>query len=285
MYASPELDVAVRRLAGGKISVFSFEGCERYDAMPVEIFFDEDGFPWVRHDGKRLYFRHGMSTDQIVRTYRRLRTEQDPASPHYYGARGFEPRPGDVLLDIGAAEGIWALEGVEHAGHVALFEVDPAWIGALERTFAPWADKVSIVNKFASDGDRDGEITVDTVAAAIHAAHTIATDSDPGDGTDTNPPPALLMKLDVEGAEARVLAGAKGVLEQAGTRAIVCTYHRHDDFLSLSAAMNRHGFDVTASPGWMLFVHDRNLRAPFFRRGVIYCKKNRHTPHTPAPRE
>ncbi len=250
-YADPEKKAALERIAAGEIPVFSFAGCEKYDTLEVEVNIDADGFPWVDHGGRRLWFRRGTDPAHVAETYRRLLKEQDADSPHRYRAAGFEVAEGDVLLDVGSAEGGWALEGVERASRVILFEVDPEWVGALERTFEPWRAKVTIVNRFASDSDDERNVTIDTVA-----------------GDQTAP---LILKMDVEGAEERVLAGAAGVLSRPGTRAVICTYHRHDDHRRLSEAMRARGFRVDTSPGWMLFVHDRDLRPPFFRRGVIYC--------------
>ena len=252
MYADPETGAALERLAAGEISVFSFPGCGRYDTLAVEVHLDPDGFPWVDHGGRRLYFRRGTAAESVARSYRALLKEQDPASPHCYRAGGFEVVDGDVLLDVGSAEGVWALDGVERASRVILFEVDPEWIGALERTFEPWCGKVTIINRFASDTDDDRSVTIDTVVRGV-------------DGP-------LFLKMDVEGSEERVLAGAREALSRPGTRAVICTYHRAGDHERLSEAMRGQGFDVATSGGWMLFVHDRELAPPYFRRGGIYCR-------------
>jgi predicted RNA methylase len=252
-YSDPGLAAAVEHLRSGAISVFSFPGCEKYDALPVEVHTDADGFPWVEHGGRRLYFRRGTEPDAVARNYRRLRMEQDAASPHCYVAEGFGVLEGDALLDIGAAEGIFALDNIDRVSRAVLFEVTPEWTDALRRTFAPWRDKVEIINLFASDTDDECNIRVDTAVRGESAP--------------------LFLKLDVEGAEERVLDGAAEALSRPGTRAVVCTYHRHDDHARLSERMRARGFEVATSSGYMLFVHDRRLRPPFFRRGVIYCKR------------
>ncbi len=67
--------------------------------------------------------------------------------------------------------------------------------------------------------------------------------------------------------------GASETLSRPGTRAVVCTYHRHGDHERLSEAMRALGYNVETSGGWMLFMHDKTIQPPFFRRGVIYCYK------------
>ncbi len=256
-YSDPELRAALEKLKRSTISVFSFPGYEKYDDLALAVHTDGEGFPWVEHGGRRLYFRCGTGADEVVRDYRRLLSEQDPASPHRYRTDSFEVMEGDLLMDIGAAEGIFALDNIEKASRVIIFEVDEAWVAALKRTFGPWRDKVEIINRYASDTDCDGNLTVDTALQ------------------DYGPDAPLLLKLDVEGAEERVLRGAREALSRPGTRAVVCTYHRDGDHGRLSGAMRGMGFEVSTSSGWMLFVHGKKLGPPFFRRGVIYCRKPR----------
>ncbi len=255
LYAEASIAAAVGCLARRGVSVLSFDGHERYNRVEVRVHRDDDGWPWVDHRGRRLYFRRDIDTIVIQMTYRNLLREQDPDSPHCYLAPGFEARAGDVLLDIGAAEGIWALDNVEKARRVILFEAEAEWIGALERTFAPWSDRVTIVDKFAAEIEDECNVTVDGVVRRAGLEGP------------------MLLKMDVEGAEERVLDGAREVLARPDTRAIVCTYHRHDDYAALSDKMRDLGFRVTTSRGYMLFVFARDLRPPFFRRGVIYCSK------------
>ncbi|MDR2882494.1 MAG: FkbM family methyltransferase [Alistipes sp.] len=255
LYAEPELAAAVEYIFRHGISVLSYDGCERYDRIRIAVHHDEEGWPWVDHGGRRLYFRRGSDAEMVKMAYRSLLKEQDHASPHCYLAPRFEVREGDVLLDIGAAEGIWALDNVEKASRVVLFEAKQEWIGALERTFAPWRNKVTIVDKYASDMADADSVTVDAVVRRERL-----------DGP-------LLLKIDVEGAEERVLDGAGEVLARPDTRAVICTYHRQDDHTELSEKMRRLGFRVDTSRGYMLFVFARDLQPPFFRRGMIYCKR------------
>ncbi|MDR0567342.1 MAG: methyltransferase, partial [Prevotellaceae bacterium] len=58
---------------------------------------------------------------------------------------------GDVVVDAGVAEGIFALSVVERAKELYLFEADKDWIAPLEATFAPFGNKANIVNCYVAD--------------------------------------------------------------------------------------------------------------------------------------
>ena len=102
------------------------------------------------------------------------------------------------MVDVGAAEGIFALSNVEQAGRIVLFESSKEWIEPLKATFAPWKEKVEIVNKFAGDISNAKCVTLDDYFV-------------PGDKLS-------FLKIDVEGAESRLLSGCKRIL--SGVKAV-----------------------------------------------------------------
>lgn len=81
--------------------------------------------------------------------YRGLLIEQDKRSAHRY-VDSYEELKGKTLLDIGAAEAIFTLDTIEYMDHAYLFECDESWIEALEVTFAPYKEKITIVRKYVS---------------------------------------------------------------------------------------------------------------------------------------
>ncbi len=76
LYTEPTLATAIERLRKESISVFSFPDCERFEALEVAVRIDDDGFPWVDHSGRRLYFRRGTDLAAVTANYRRLGAEQ-----------------------------------------------------------------------------------------------------------------------------------------------------------------------------------------------------------------
>jgi 16S rRNA A1518/A1519 N6-dimethyltransferase RsmA/KsgA/DIM1 with predicted DNA glycosylase/AP lyase activity len=65
-----------------------------------------------------------------------------------------------LVIDCGTAEGIFTLSVIDRASKVYCIECDPLWMEALEMTLQPYRDKVIVLNKFASDSDKDGQITI-----------------------------------------------------------------------------------------------------------------------------
>ena len=184
--------------------------------------------------------------------YASLITENDPESPHCYLSDDFKIGPDDVLVDVGCAEGLLSLDAVETAKKIYLFEYDDNFIEALKHTFDSWKDKVEIVKKFVSDNDEGDNISLDTFFE---------------DKTDK----PTFIKIDVEGAEQKVLNGMRRICESADNlKAAICTYHKRDDFEIFSSTMRNNGFRVSAS-GYMLYPYD--FEPPYFRRGLIRAVK------------
>ena len=80
--------------------------------------------------------------------------EQDELSPRRYLKEGRYPIEGSVVADIGAAEGIFALEVIDYAKEVYLFEGDKEWLEALKRTFSFDTDhKIHIIPYYVGTGE------------------------------------------------------------------------------------------------------------------------------------
>jgi len=126
-----------------QFSVFPYEFSRKYNASNIDVFFDKTTkTQYVMHDNKKLYFPEDWEIENIRAYYNGLRIEQDIDSPHRYEINGFIVQEGDVIADVGAAEGIWALTNAEKAGKIYLFEYNIEWIKALEKTFEPGKKKL-----------------------------------------------------------------------------------------------------------------------------------------------
>lgn len=237
------------------LSVFPYSFQDNYHKENIEVFFDQQKkLRYVLQDGKRLYFKRRWSDRRIRHSFNELRKEQDILSPHRYLCESLSIEKDDVLADIGVAEGNFALGAVEKAKSLYLFETDREWIDALNATFEPWKDKVHIVNKFVGDKNLRNQTTLDEFFS--HGEKV------------------SFLKIDVDGAEGKLLDGCETILsQQSPLKIALCTYHKENDDRDFTALLKEKNFDVSHSDGYMLFLMDKKLRAPFFRRGLIRAVK------------
>jgi FkbM family methyltransferase len=125
---------------------------------------------------------------------------------------------GGVLYDVGANAGFVSVLGcrlVGPTGEVHCFEPVPENLAVLRRNLAANGFAQAVVHPLAVS-DRDGEVAMvadgPTITARIDAAGGLLVPSARLDGLGL--PPPTVVKIDVEGAESRVLAGMRGVLER-----------------------------------------------------------------------
>ena len=254
---SEEIESVLVYLKNNPIAVFPYDFQNEYIKENIEVFDDKDkGLKYVLMDGKKLYFKKRWGRKKIQNLYNLLSKEQDIRSPHRYLTREFEFNDGEILVDVGAAEGNFALSVVEKASRIILFEADKEWIEPLNATFEPWKDKVEIVNKYVSNISDSTNTKLDDFLKIENGRETF-------------------VKIDVEGAESRLLDGCKNFLaKQKPLKVAICTYHKQNDEKEFTSILNNFGFETAHSDGYMLFYYDKQMTAPYFRRGLIRAEKN-----------
>lgn len=207
----------------------------------------EKNLPFVKHNGERLYFPENFSLEKVKKDYLALLTEQDIRSAHRYVC-SYDELQNRTLLDVGAAEGIFALDTIKLTKHVIFFECMEYWQKPLQATFAEWSDKVSFVKKFVGNKTSGDFVTIDEFLS----------------GKDRD---NLFIKMDIEGAERLALEGAKQTLTTGkNIQLSICTYHRKGDPEYMQSLMEGMGYSVEFSEGLMYW----NKRVS---KGVIRCKK------------
>jgi hypothetical protein len=127
----------------------------------------------------------------------------------------------------------------------------------LAATFAPWKDKVVIVNKAVSDKDTETAMRLDTFF-----------DSEQID----------FIKADIEGDEPALVRGAEKLIRRSPhLHFSLCAYHNQSDAEVLESLLKENGMEVEFSKGYLIFLWDRHkdgLQAPYLRRGIIRGIKN-----------
>ncbi|MDR2087195.1 MAG: FkbM family methyltransferase [Dysgonamonadaceae bacterium] len=219
----------------------------KYKKLPVDCFQDKSlGMCYVIHSGKRLYFPDNYRKKRAVASYRFLSMEQDAASPHQY-IKDINRLKGKTLLDLGAAEGMFTLSVIDIINHAYLFECEEYWIKALNATFAPWKDKVTLVPKYVSDKNDEDNITIDRFL----------------EGKDTT---NLFLKMDIEGYEQAALRGAEKTFKEAKDIDFsICTYHREEDAIEIGNYLKANHLETEHTEGFMYMGNS-------FRKAIIRRK-------------
>lgn len=252
---SEEIEIVLNYLKKNPIAVFPYSFQDEYIAEDIEVFVDpEKHLRYVLQDGKRLYFKRKWGKRKIQNMYNLLSKEQDLRSPHRYLTEQFTFDEGEVLFDVGAAEGNFALSVVEKASKIYLFEADKRWIEPLKATFEPWKDKVIIVNKFVGSVTNSTSTTLDDFITVDDKL--------------------TFLKIDVEGAESHLIKGCNQILNlQKPLKIALCTYHKQQDEKEFTELLSNYGFSTSPSDGYMLFFYDKKIKAPYFRRGLLRAEK------------
>lgn len=253
-----EVSKTLKFLKWNLVEVFNDPFVYSYDFKNYRVLWDKEKGLWFVYtpDGKKLYFKKGMSRKQVVLTYRFLEKEQDVRSPHYYFFDRLALSPNSIVADVGVAEGNFGLKIVDQVKELYLFECNAEWIEALNATFEPWRDKVHIVNTFVSE-----TTTADSVRLDDFFKDKAVFD---------------LLKLDVEGAEASAIDGALGLLKKGlVTDLLVCTYHKKGDAENLSAKLKALNYEISFSQGYMLFLREGyQAQPPYdFRKGLLHARR------------
>ncbi len=243
-----------------EVSVFNYEDMHQVYYHEEDIMFDPDKeLPYTYLFDKRVYHPKCFTREMVANSMNALRNEQNETSPHRYISDKIKVEEGDVIFDVGAAEGNFSVEVIDKAKHIYLFEPDPIWVEALEATFAPYNDKVTIISKFVSDFEDDQTITLDSFIK------------------ENNIEKVDCIKMDVEGYEKNVLNGLKEALDQdIVEKLFVCAYHNYDDEQMIEEKLNDK-YELEKSERYMVAVwYDVwEIRKPIFVRGVVRAKKKR----------
>lgn len=233
--------------------IFPYPFEKKYRTKEVKVEYLE-GFPYVDYFGKDMFFQKSHSTNHVQHYFNSILLEQDLDSPHRYCSDIFTVKESDTILDLGVAEGNFSLYYVEKARKIYLFESSKRWIEALEKSFNPFLSKVEIINKEVADSSTELKIALDDLQELQNQS--------------------LFVKIDVDGAERSVLSGMRNLLEKAANiKVAICTYHRQEDATEFEIFFKNLGFETEFTPGFMLFYHDKKLKPPYFRKGVLRAWK------------
>ena len=175
---------------------------------------------------KVLYWPKASPVDGIYQ----VTTETfDQTDWHYYQKEHTQIDSGERLLDVGAAEGLFALSVAQLCDKIILVEPNDYFAESLKKSFSQMADKTEIKN--VAVGSVDGEISFSNESLNGR----IVSDSTAGKKRiariDTLLPneKVTYLKADVEGFELEVLKGAENLIMRNKPKIAITTYHNENN--------------------------------------------------------
>ena len=233
--------------------MFCYEDANKIFVTENDVYFDSgSGLYYAYWNGKRMYFKRSFQDKKIISDYlNNSYYEQSDKSPHKYLSDDFDI-DGGIVLDIGAAEGNFALAIIDKVSHVYIFECNEEWIEALQHTFCNYHDKVTIIPKYISAKNDNYSITLDLFAIEYCV-----------DQID-------MIKMDIEGEEIDALKGAKRLIkEKRVSKWAICVYHNVNDANKVSKRLR--GYTKTYAQGYIMSAVWRihKLKYPYWVKGVI----------------
>lgn len=215
-----------------------------------------ENMPFIILEDKKMYYPYDTKFESFEgkKIIRNVMQEQQETSPHLYIKDDITINEGDIIADVGAAEGDFSIRLVEKASKIYLFEGDKKWWKPLRKTFEKFKDKIEFINKYAGYIDDNNLVRMDTIIK---------------EKID-------FLKMDVEGSECEALLGARKLLINGNVKCAICSYHRAGDEIALKDILNAYGYRTNTSMGYMLYYHDANIFSTLdFRRGIVYGRKEK----------
>lgn len=238
------------------LNVFNYSFVEKYTNYKVPVYFDKKcSMNYVIHKGKFLYFPKKYDNEEkVLKYYRSILAEQDRESPHRYLSDDFNVLKGSIVVDVGVAEGNFALEIIDKVSKIYLIEADDDWIEALEETFKNYRDKVVIKRAFVSSYDEGKFSKLDSMIKE----------------------PVDFIKMDIEGNEWDALLGAEEIVRKSeNLQLAVCCYHSDFDQILIEKYMDQHKITHDTTRGYMWFPYTvrQNYVSTSLNRAVVRGRK------------
>jgi FkbM family methyltransferase len=150
---------------------------------------------------------------------------------HYYQKEKTIVEKGEIILDIGTAEGLFPLTVIDNCKHVYMVEPSKIFIDCLKKTFVNHLDKVTLFNVAVGNEDGiipfdenslDGKVAVDnddnTYKITISKIDTLLKNKK-----------ITYLKADIEGFELEMLKGAVETIKKNKPKIAITTYHTQNN--------------------------------------------------------
>jgi FkbM family methyltransferase len=185
----------------------------------------------IRSVSDRLFWPKSLSLFDLHKVVTECFCEDDS---HFYEVPETRVAPNDVVLDCGAAEGIFSLRVLGRAQRIIAFEPRPLFIKSMKKTFAQHASKVSIQpyalsdvegNAFLSGTSLYGTVVNDTIIDNIPIQITTIDKWAEQSGLRVN-----FIKGDLESFEYRMLRGGAETIRLDKPKIAITVYHQGNNW-------------------------------------------------------
>ncbi len=156
----------------------------------------------------------------------------EPNDWHYYEAKETKAKANDIVVDCGAAEGLFGLLACQKCKKLYLVEPMPLFIESLKKTFKNITNS-EILEYGLSDQPKDAYISSNGISSSINNS---------GNGKKIKLEtldnlfykrqlPVTYLKVDVEGCEMELLRGGYETIKKNKPKIAITVYHRENDVL------------------------------------------------------
>lgn len=150
---------------------------------------------------------------------------------HYYQKEHTEISEGELLLDIGTAEGLFPLVVLDKCKHIYMVEPSMVFFEALQKTFADYSDKTTIFK--TATGENDGEVFFEEGSLAGQVSKNQSGNNKVKisriDTLFNLGQKITYLKADIEGFEQEMLRGAEKTIKENKPKIAITTYHHENN--------------------------------------------------------
>jgi FkbM family methyltransferase len=155
----------------------------------------------------------------------------DPHDWHYYEHPMTPVGPDDIVLDIGAAEGLFSLSIVNRCKNIFLIEPNPSFNASLHMTFARYLQSGNVKILNYALGSSEGTIRLtDNGGSSMVSERGIACTMLTADNLFTRMKKIDFIKADVEGFELEILKGARMIIMKHQPKIAITCYHPGNNY-------------------------------------------------------
>jgi FkbM family methyltransferase len=185
---------------------------------------DEDGDQWItiRDWQRKLYYPGGMAAGEFFASVHLIFNANDW---HHYWRDTWRPSAGDLVIDCGAAEGLFSIEVARFGADVYAFEPLPEFQRTFKKSIHP-SDRITLIPKAVGVQECSVSFGGESNGAKVsHGGELIVEITTLDAALFSLGKKVSLIKADIEGFEYDMLLGAAKLIERDCPDLAITVYH------------------------------------------------------------